>query len=57
MEHGEVFNLPSAEFWKSVGLDHPFDTELTAGVQSFELRRKAHKNLVLSCKVGTRKNR
>lgn len=42
-EHGEVSDLQSSEVWKGVGLDHPVDTELCAGVQSFELGGKAHK--------------
>ena len=50
------FQLQSSEVWKGVGLDYPFATELCAGVQSFKLRGKAHKNPVFNCKVGIRKN-
>lgn len=42
-EHGEVSSLQNSEVWKGVGLDHPFDIELRAGVQSFELRGAVHK--------------
>lgn len=34
--------MQSSEVWNGVGLDHPLDTELCAGVQTFELRGKAH---------------